>query len=295
MTLIKSWVDKTYVLSATQIGMLDRLGLNQKIKGIANVQYVYNPQIRQGVRENKIQELGEDATLNTEKIVRSRPDIIFVTGWDKMNPNYKKLIEQQIPVAFVMDWQEESPLARAEWIKFVAAFYGLDQQANQIFDSIEHHYNRLINLAKTTSGKPTVMHGTPMSGTWYIAGGKSYAAHFYKDANASYLWSNDNSTGSLPLNFEAVFKKASQADFWFNSSSYTNLKELGQADQRYLLFKSFKQKQIYSNGTALNSKSPNSFWEEGTINPDLVLKDIISIIHPEVLPNYHLKYYRLLD
>ncbi len=283
------------VLSGTQIAMFDKLKIIDKISAVANAKYIYNPNIRTQVQNGKIEELGDASTLNIEKAYLNNSDIIFATAWDKIDPKFEKLLAQNKSIAFVMDWQEQSPLARAEWIKFVAVFYNLEGQASSIFDSIENNYLSLSKLAHTSSNKPTVFHGTPMSGTWYIAGGKSFPAQFYKDANADYLWKNDSTTGSLPLSFEAVFNKAKSADFWFNTSGFSTRSDFYNSDQRYALFNSYKNNSIYSNGEAINAKIPSPFWELGTVNPDLVLKDIISIIHPQLLPNHKLMFYRKLN
>ncbi len=286
---------KSIVLSVTQIGMFNKLSILDQVVSVSNVNYIYNPTIRTAVKQGEINELGDGASLNIEKAYASQADIIFSTAWDKINPKLLKLINLNIPVAFVMDWQEETPLARAEWIKFVAAFYDKEEQACKIFDSIEHRYLNLIKLGKKSSYKPSVLHGIPISGTWYVAGGKSFISTFYTDANVNYLWKDDSTTGSIPLGFEAVFFKARQADYWINSTLYTNNKDLLNEDKRYALFESFLQKNIYSNGGKIKDKYPSPFWEEGAVNPDQVLKDLICIFHHDLLPNYKLKYYRKLD
>jgi iron complex transport system substrate-binding protein len=289
---ILSLPQKTAVLSSTQIGMFHRLSILNRINAIANLNYVYNPSIRKAVINGAIDELGDGASLNVEKTYSRRVDIVFSTAWDKIDPKFIKLIKLNIPIAFVMDWQEESPLARAEWIKFVAAFFDMEKQACQIFDKIEKRYLTLKKISQEAKNKPTVLHGTFMSGVWYIAGGRSFVAQFYADANANYLWKEDSITGSLPLSFETVFEKAQNANYWINSSSYSKTSDFFAEDQRYQLFRFFKEKTIYTNGASLQAKTPNPFWEEGSVNPDQVLKDIIAILHPNLLPKHRLRYYR---
>ena len=289
---ILTYPHKAAVLSGTQIGMFNKLSILKEITSIANVNYIYNSSIRASVKNGEINEWGDGATLNTEKAYLSQVDIVFSTAWDKIDPQLLKLINMGIPVAFVMDWQEDSPLARAEWIKFVAVFYDMEEQADSIFNKIEQQYLSLKEISIKSPNRPSVFHGTLMSGTWYIAGGKSFMAQFYADANANYLWENDSTTGSLPLNFEAVFEKAKDADYWINSSSFSSCNDFLAEDNRYTFFKAFKDCNIYSNGVISNSKYPSNFWEEGSINPDKVLKDIISILHPQLFPKHRLQYFR---
>lgn len=287
--------DKSIVLSSTQIGMFNKLSLLDKIVSVSNRTLIANSELLKKIDEGKVGELGDGLSINNEKAYLTQADIIFTTAWDKLDPNISKLIEQNKPTAFVMDWQENSPLARAEWIKFVAAFYNIEEQAASIFNKIEAKYNELKTLSQTAEHRSKILHGTPMSGTWYIAGGQSYMAYFYKDAAADYLWKNDSSNGSLPLSFEAVFDKAQDADFWFNTLEQSSWNELINTDERFLLFKAVKQKQVYTPTPRRNTQNPNLFWEEGTVNPDLVLEDLVSILHPELLPNHRLNYYKVFD
>jgi len=279
------------VLSSTQIGIFSELAIENQIKFIDQIQYVYNPKVRAAFENKSLSEIGEGDLLNVEKIILNQPVSIFTSGWEQVNPNYQKIIDQNIPVAYSLDWQEKTPLARAEWIKFVAAFYNLEEKATEIFEQIEKKYLELKALAQSSESKQSILHGASWSGTWYIAGGQSFMAQFYKDINANYLWSNDSSTASLPLSFEAVYLKAKDADVWFAPTQSASLAEFMNDDPRFLEFKAIKSGQVYSYMILKEGEQAKEFWETGIVNPQWVLEDLIAILHPDILPEHQLRYY----
>jgi iron complex transport system substrate-binding protein len=191
-------------------------------------------------------------------------------------------------------WMEQHPLARAEWIKFLALFFNKEKLAAQKFDAIEAKYVEVKKLAAQAKDNPTVFCGLPFKGTWYTPKGESYMAQFLRDAHANYYWNDTKGTGSHPFDFETVFAKANQGKFWLNVSSATNLKDVESKDTRFTKFAAFNQKQVYNNNKRINAGGGNDYWVTGFVNPHLVLSDFVKIFHPELLPNYELTYYQKL-
>ena len=134
-----------------------------------------------------------------------------------------------------------------------------------------------------------------LGGVWYEPGGNSYMSKLLNDAGAEYLWKQDQSVGSLKLNYEQIFEKAHDADFWVNVLFWTKLSDVLKNDLRNSKFKSFRTKNICNNNASLNKFGFYEYWETGVINCDLVLSDLIKIFHPELLPDYKLKYYKRIS
>jgi len=132
-------------------------------------------------------------------------------------------------------------------------------------------------------------------GIWYVSGGNSYVARLVNDAGASYYWSKNKKTGSLPLSFESVLDNQQETDFWLNPGSAKGLEELGDFDERYSIFKSFRNKQVYNNNKRIGPGGGNDWWESGVMHPDRVLKYMIRIFHPALLPGYEMYYFRQLQ
>ena len=165
-----------------------------------------------------------------------------------------------------------------------------------MFNITEQNYLQLQKMTDTVKYKPTVLTEIKYADAWHVPGGKSYMAHFLKDAGADYIWKNENKFGSVALNFEEVYIKAKDADFWVNFFININSKkDLLSYDERYKLFKAFKKGNLYNNTKIANKNGYSDYWENGMCNPDELLADFIKIFHPDLLPQHQLKYYKKIE
>jgi len=180
-------------------------------------------------------------------------------------------------------------LGRAEWIKFVGAFFNKEKMADSIFANVDNRYNSIKNKAAAVKIKPNIMEGSNFRGTWYMPAGKSFMGRLFTDAGARYYFSNDTTSGSLPLNVETVLKDFAQTDVWLNCS-FSSLNELMKADSKYALFRPVVLKQVYNFDKRKLPSTANDFWESAVARPDLLLSDMIAILHPEIMPGYQLVY-----
>ena len=285
------------VFSTTHIPHLEKLNVLDRLVGIADLSLVYSSEVRDRFAQNKIKEIAKGGRLNTEDIIRLNPDLIttFAVGNAEAD-TYPKLIELGLKVVLNAEYLENSPLGRAEWLKFTALFFNQEELADQEFNQIADRYAKIAKLTQKVTQKPTVLTGLNFQGTWYVAGGNSYSAQLIKDAGANYLWADDRTTGSIPLSFEAVFAKASNADFWLpNASMWLSLADISKSDPRYAEFRAFKKRQVFNNTRRRRNDGANDFWEGGVINPDLILADLVKIFHPELLPDHNLFYFQKLQ
>ena len=212
-----------------------------------------------------------------------------------MNKSFNTIQKANIPVVYNGDWTEVSPLAKAEWIKFFGILFNKEKEANSIFAKIEQDYNSAKLLASKVEKKPTILSGAMHKDVWYLPNGTSPEAQLLKDANTNYLWGNTKGSGSLALSFESVLDKAKSADLWLNPSYYTSIEALEKANPHYTKFDTFKNKKIYSFSMTTGDTGGVLYYELGTARPDLVLKDIIKICHPELLDGYSPYFFKQLQ
>ena len=191
-------------------------------------------------------------------------------------------------------YMEETPLGRTEWIRFYGAFLDKDDEADRIFSEIEVEYNRLKKKTAGVSKRPKVLCNVAFKGDWTLPGGKSYMARFLEDAGASYPWADNADSGGFQVDMEEILAKAGDADIWLNPGLAKSLKEMKAIDSRYELFKPFKVGNVFNHTKRVNATGGHDFWERGAANPHLVLADYISIIHPDLLPNYQRTWYEKL-
>jgi iron complex transport system substrate-binding protein len=96
----------------------------------------------------------------------------------------------------------------------------------------------------------------------------------------------------MPVGIESIYLKALTADFWLNTGTVTSVAEIAAIDSRFTALPAFKEKHIYNNNKRVSRNGGNDYWENGCINPDIILKDMVSIMHPGLFPGWELVYYQ---
>jgi len=275
--------------SVTHLEFLSLLGELQAITGVCSPKIIYNPLVLKRVGEGKIADLGDAFSINVEKTLQLYPGAVMVSGYNQNDPFAKRVSESGIPVIFNNEWMETSLLARAEWIKFVAVFFNREKQADSIFSDIDVRYNQIKNKAAAVKIKPAIMAGSNFRGTWYMPAGHSFMGKLFEDAGARYYFATDTTSGSLPLNVESVLKDFAQTDIWLNCN-FSSINDLVKADSKHALFRPVILKQVYNFNKRMLPSGANDFWESAIARPDLLLSDVIAILHPDMLPGYSLVY-----
>jgi len=274
--------------STTHIPLLDYLGESNALSGFPTLDYISSLPMRKRIDEGNIVELGIDDAINIEVLINTKPDLVMGYSLSGDFGQFKQISEAGIPVVLNAEYLERHPLGRAEWIKLAGIVFDKVAEADSVFDFIESQYLATLKIANTVSERPSVMSGIVYGDSWYLPGGKNYAAKMLQDAGFKYIWEADTTSAFLPLSFESVFDKANQADYWIGVGSFRSLDELAAADSRYGRFKPFNQGKIFSYNKRIGAKGGSEFLELGYLRPDLILQDLLKISHPELQPNYQL-------
>ncbi len=274
------------VTSTTHIPSLEMLGEINSLVGFPHCDYISSDKVRSRIEGGKVKELGNNHDLNTEVLLDLQPNVIIGYGIDNKNPTLDNLQKSGLKVMLNGDWNEETALGKAEWIKFFGALYGKQKQATALFKKIENEYLKTIEIAKLAKTNPTILAGDMFEDHWYLPKGTSWGSLLLKQANGNYLWQNTSGTGSLSLTFETVFEKAKSADVWITSGQFSSLKEMTDSNPHYAKFDAFKNKNVYSFSGKKGKTGGILYYELAPNRPDIVLKDLVKILHPELLPSY---------
>ena len=288
-------IENIVVTSTTHIPTLEALGVIDKLVGFPDTQYISSKSARKRLDDGLIKELGNNESINTEMVIELNPEVVIGFSINNQNKAYETLERSNIPVVYNGDWTEESPLGKAEWIKFFAPFFQKERLADSIFKKVANSYNTAKTLAKKAIKKPTVLSGALYKDVWYLPGGNSWAAKFLEDANTNYPWSDSEQTGSLNLSIESVLAKGQDTDFWISPSQFTSYREMQEANVHYLQFEAFKSNNIYTFANTKGETGGLLYYELAPNRPDLVLKDLIHIFHPELLPKHELFFFKPLN
>ncbi|WP_223035046.1 ABC transporter substrate-binding protein [Hanstruepera marina] len=282
------------VTSTTHIPALELLEVEETLIGFPGTNYVSSKQTRALIDAKKVRELGKNEGINTEVLLDLQPEVVVGFGIDGNNKTFETIKKSGIPVIYNGDWVEKSPLAKAEWIKFFGVLFNKKKKADSVFKTIVNNYNEAKLLAANVNKRPSILCGAMHKDIWYLPSSTSPEAQLLKDANVNYLWQNSEGDGSLALSFESVYNKAKNADIWLSPSYYTSYESLEKASEHYTKFDAFKNKSIYSFSNTTGATGGVTYYELGIARPDLILKDLIKICHPNLLTNYETHFFKSL-
>ncbi|SDS63935.1 iron complex transport system substrate-binding protein [Formosa sp. Hel1_31_208] len=288
-------IERIVITSTTHVPALELLNVEHTLVGFPGTNYISSEKTRERIEKGNIRELGKNEGINTEVLLELRPEVVIAFGVDGTNKSMEIVSKGRIPVIYNGDWVEKSPLAKAEWIKFFGALYQKEKEADSLFNQIEHDYLEAKTIASKAISQPTVLCGAMHKDVWYLPNGSSPEAQFLKDANVNYLWSETTESGSIALSFEAVFERAKDAQLWLSPSYYASYEALRQSNSHYTEFDAFKNRHIFTFSNTTGTSGGVIYYELGTARPDLVLKDMIKICHPDLLNNYDTTFFKPLD
>jgi iron complex transport system substrate-binding protein len=293
---VKTPVKKVACLGSVFVGFLNRIGQIGAVTAVDNIDFISNAQVLYLNAEGSVKELAKNGQLNIEETLVNAPEVIFTNpGGDRKKDLDKRLVDAGIIPIVCGDYFENSPLARAEWVKFFGLFFNEKPKADSLFAETENRYAALKKMTDTCKYRPTVFTEVKTNDTWFVAGSKSSTAQFLNDAGANYLWRDNGKVEVTAMNMEQVIAKALGADYWINLHLCNSKEDLLKLDGRYAEFNAFKKGNLYNNNALLNVKGGNDFWEDGLCNPDEILSDLVEVFHPGLQPGKKLKYYKQLN
>ena len=290
-TIVRTPLSKALVYTGVHCALIRELGAVKSIGGICELQYIKVPEIIEGCRKGTIVNAGEGTNPDIEKIIDLHPDALLLSPYENSG-GHGQVEKLKVPIIECADYMETSALGSAEWIRFYGLLFHQSAKADSIFAIVEKNYNELKALASSQAKKPKVMCELKSGSAWYVPGGRSTTGKLYKDAGGDYLFDSYPNSGAVPLSFETVFDKAQDADVWlmkYNQPSDKTMAGIKEDYSPYANFKAFKERNVYGCNTGYHT-----YYEDFPFHPDLVLKDLIKIFHPSLLPEYELKYFSKL-
>lgn len=294
--VIRTPVSRVVVMETVYIGYLEALEQLDRIIAAGTTDFITQAEVRKRVDDGRVESLKVGQSLDIEKLLLLQPDLILTSiSGDPAFDVPLSIRRSGLPLLLTAGYLEASPLARAEWIRCIAALFEADAAADEVFDQVATHYEALRAQTADLSARPTVFCGAPYSGAWYVPAGESYTAQAIRDAGGDYLWADHKRTGAIPLDTERVFLKAAHADYWINPSDYRSLQSLFAADQRFTKFTAAQTGRVFNNTRQVGPNGGNAIWERGVVRPDEVLADLIKVFHPDLLPDWDFVFYEHLN
>ncbi|MBQ0153472.1 MAG: ABC transporter substrate-binding protein [Bacteroidales bacterium] len=268
-------VDRPYLRlasnSCTHVGFLNELNAISRLVGITDQHLVFTK------LADTIMDLGNSMSPNLERIALSRPDAMLLSTYSEGDATPQRLSKMNIPIIYINEWNEQSPLARAEWIRVFGVLTGQLDLADSIFNAIADRYNLLVESQQARlDTHPTILSGQDFRGTWYVPAGNTYMGQLFQDAGYDYRYATDEGTASIPLTTEQVLTEFKDVDVWVGVQERT-LADLQSRDEKHTWIKAFQTGNVYHFMKRATDKGANDFWETGVVHPEYILSDLIQI------------------
>lgn len=293
-SVIKDEARKIITMSSTHIAMLEALDGTDRIAGVSGLRFVSSPAI--AARAEGVVDVGYDGNINYENLAGAMPDLVLLYGVSGPSAMEGKLRELDIPYIYISDYMEEHPLGKAEWAVALGEIIGRREAARNMYDSIPERYHSLAGMVRErVSSCPGVMLNTPYGGTWWMPPSDSYMVRLITDAGGNYLYRGKMTHQSTPIDIEEATSMVESADFWLNPGTLTSAGSLSQQFPRLKNAQCVTSGRVWNNNRRSTRGGGNDFYESGIMHPDVILADLISIFHPELMAGYEPFYYTRLQ
>ncbi|MBR1941313.1 MAG: ABC transporter substrate-binding protein [Bacteroidaceae bacterium] len=289
--VVETPVRHVICMTTLQLSNFIALDATSYVTGITSTRHLFNEKMNEQLKNGQTSKIGIEGNFDTEVIINANPDVIFISPFKR--GGYDALTETGLPLVPHLGYKELTPLGQAEWVKFIGMFIGMEKEANELFDGIAHRYNALKEQTAKATERPVVLSGEIRGGNWYAVGGQSFLAQVFRDAGADYFLKDDTNSGGMNLDFETVYSKAANAQYWRIMNSFDGTytyDALKSSDVRYADFRAFKDK-----GVIYCNMSEVPYYETMPMQPDVLLEDFVAVFHPEMASTeYKPTYYHLL-
>ena len=258
-------------MSTVQVGFLYALDAMDCLVAVCNPELIYTP-----VKGDEI-DLGDSMKPSAERTLQAGLDALLAVNYGQYdNLEAARLEKLGVSTIYINEWQEGSPLARAEWIRVLGALTGKLHEADSIFHEVETKYESL-KAQSSHHRSPKILSGNNFRGTWYVPSGKNYLAYLFKDAGADYPFYDDERETSIPLTIEETIRFFHDADVWVGANG-NSMEELAQLDEKHTWFKAYQDGRVYNWRKQRLPGGANNFWERGVVHPEEMLEDVIHML-----------------
>ena len=294
---VRTPVERSAVFIAPHCQLMYELGCQQAIRGVCDLDYINIPDVKKRAAlsgntsaQNPIVNCGSSMAPDIERIIALKPEAILLSPFENSG-GYGKLDKLHIPIIEAADYMESSPLGRAEWMKFYGMLFGNEEgksngisgscepKADSLFAKIEKEYLSLKAQAAGYRKGLSILTERKTGNVWYVPGGQSTIGILLKDANARYIFEDDQHSGSLAMSPEQILAKGKQVDVWafkyFGGAPLSQAQLLQEYDG-YKALAAFSRGNIYQVDT-----STVPYFELTSFHPELLLREFIILAHGE--------------
>lgn len=296
--VVKAPLRRVVCMSSSYVAFIDELGETESVKGVSGALFMTNERIREGYAQGIIGDVGFDGNMNYELLASLKPDLVMIFGVASENTAITgKLRELKIPVVYIADYLENTPLGKAEWLVAFGELYDKRADTEERFDDIADAYlntQALVRKSVEEAERPKVMLNAPYNDVWFVPGDRSYMVELIRDAGGEYVFAGSDNDVSRPISIETAYVAAKDADIWINPNQIRTIKELVSVVPAFADIDVVRNHKVYNSTKRDTPEGGSDFWESGVLRADIVLKDLVKILHPQLESTHELYYFEEL-
>ena len=293
---INTPAQRIVAMSSSYVAMLDAIGCTERIVGVSGAQFISTPRAVERIGRGEIADVGFDGAFDFERISAMRSDLVLLYGISSEDKGISnKLKELNIPYIYIGEYLESEPLGKTEWVVALGYLCGREEEARALFAETESRYLAIRDKAHSTTHRPLVMLNTPYRDAWFMPPTESYMVRLIEEANGEYIYKGNNSTSSKPISLEEALLLAKRADFWLNVGHHRSLEGLRMATPLFGDVPAVRNQRVYNNTRRNTPNGGSDFWESGAVKPDVILADLVTILHGDTTHKEELYYYEQLQ
>ncbi len=287
--------ERIICMSSSHIAMLSTMQEQQRVVGVSGIDFVSDEYINS--HRTEIGDVGYDNNINYELLIALDPDLVLLYGINAANALEQKLLELGIPFAYIGEYVESSPLGKAEWMVAIGEIVGRREQSVTLFEDIASRYTTLSADIQSKIGearRPQVMLNIPYRDAWFLPAKSSYMVQLIEDAGGKTFTTQGEGNTSEPIDIEQALLYASQSDMWLNPSGCNTIAELVALNPKFATVPPVTRGAVWNNNARQTEMGGSDFWESGVVRPDIILQDLATILHPELMEGNEFYYYKQL-
>jgi iron complex transport system substrate-binding protein len=240
------------------------------------------PELYEKYKNGEIKNVGSDSNPKYDVITEINPDMVFIMKWSYSDGAVAKFKELGIPYARVGEYWEKSFLARYEWDKFYASFYGNKtySKADDFFQKTWRERNNILRKVYNINNYPKVAYFCYYYGHCYVYGAQHYLPKWIMNVKGDYVFTDLPGTNYQHIDTETFYERAMNADVCILDSmgmNYTTKEGLLKLNPDFANFKAFKNNRFYV--------SKPDYLKYESLDPAGVMLDYAKMIHPEAFHN----------
>lgn len=278
-TLIRTPLRNSLVFSNVYVSLIKELGALESVGGICDAEYITDKTAAARIAAGTIRNCGQMMNPNIEMIMTMRPDGILLSPMNG-NDSHGKLSSLGIPLIEAADYMENTPLGRAEWMRFYGRLYGQDEKADSLFETVRREYNDIRDKAHKATKRPKVLIDGVYGNVWNVPTDESVTGNIINDAMGFNPFGHYDMAGCAQLTPEKVLYEAADADIWFYRYFKPNditLAQFAAENPNYNRIKAYKDGNVYGTNTRYSG-----VFDDAAFHPHWVLAEMVSILHPEI-------------